>query len=104
MAKDFKKATQTMTSAIDALLPETEQKEQQELETREALEALHTQGKKGLKLPRINLAFSPSNLDYIRVMAGIRGESMTQFVNRVIDQHREENGEKYKAAKALFED
>ena len=101
MAKDFKKAAQTMTSALDALLPDAEQKEQQ---AQEALETLQTQGKEGLKLPRINLAFTPSNIDYIRVMAGIRGESMTKFVNRVIEQHREENGEKYKAAKALIDE
>ena len=101
MAKDFKKAAQTMTSALDALLPDAEQKEQQ---AQEALETLQTQGKEGLKLPRINLAFSPSNIDYIRVMAGIRGESMTKFVNRVIEQHKEANGEKYKAAKALIDE
>lgn len=100
MAKDFKKAATTMTSAIDALMPEVEQKEQQE---QDALETLQTQGKAGLKLPRINLAFTPSNLDYIRVMAGIRGESMTKFVNHIIEQDRERNGEKYKAAKALVD-
>jgi hypothetical protein len=98
MAKDFKKATQTMTTALDALLPDTAQQEQ------EALEALQTQGKKGMKLPRINLAFSPSNLDYIRVMSGIRGESMTQFVNYVIAKDREAHGDKYQAAKALMEE
>lgn len=100
MAKDFKKATQTMTSAIDALMPEVEQKTQQ---TQDALEALQTQGRKGMKLPRINLAFTPSNLDYIRVMAGIRGESMTKFVNRVLEADMEANGDKYRAAKAIID-
>lgn len=100
MAKDFKKATQTMTSAIDALMPEAEQKTQQ---AQDALEALQTQGKKGMKLPRINLAFTPSNLDYIRVMAGIRGESMTKFVNRVLEKDMEANGDKYRAAKAIID-
>lgn len=100
MAKDFKKAAQTMTSALDALLPDAEQKEQQ---AQDALETLQTQGKEGLKLPRINLAFKPSNLDYIRVMAGIRGESMTVFVNRIIEEHRTANEEKYNAALTLVD-
>lgn len=101
MAKDFKKATMDMTSALDALLPDEAQKEQ---EKQDALEALQTQGKKDLHLPRINLAFSPSNMDYIRVMSAIRGESMTKFVNRIIAQDRDANGEKYRAAKAIVDE
>lgn len=101
MAKNFKKATMDMTSAIDALMPEVEQKTQQ---AQDALESLQTQGKKDLHLPRINLAFSPSNMDYIRVMSAIRGESMTKFVNRIIEQDREANGDKYRAAKAIVDE
>ena len=98
MAKDFKKAA---TSAVAALLPQQEQQEQQ---AQDRLETLQTQGNKDhLKLERINLAFSPSNIDYIRVMAGINGENMTKFINRIIAQHREANIERYKAALSLVE-
>lgn len=60
-----------------------------------------TQGRNGMKLDRINMAFSKENFDYIRVMAGIRGETMTQFVNDCLDADREKNGKVYRMAKEL---
>jgi len=74
---------------------------QEEQKKQEALEALKTQGKKGLKAGRINMAFTPSNMDFIRVMAAIQGMSMTQYVNAIIVQERERNGAAYKAAKQI---
>lgn len=65
-----------------------------------AQEAQATQGKKGAKMPRINMAFTPSNLDFIRTMAAIRGQSMTQYVNSLIEKERK-NNETYEAAKKL---
>lgn len=78
-----------------------ETKVQEEQKAQEALEALKTQGKKGLKAGRINMAFTPSNMDFIRVMAAIQGQSMTQFVNAVIERERERNGAAYEAAKQI---
>ena len=69
----------------------------------EAKEALQTQGKRGIKASRINMAFTPSNTDYIKVMAGVRGESMTQFVNAALEEHRQQNGTVYEKAKALID-
>lgn len=65
------------------------------------LEAMMTQGKKGLKAMRMNMAFSPTNTDYIRVMSGIKGMTMTQFINAVIEADREKNGKVYRMAKEL---
>lgn len=65
------------------------------------LEAMMTQGKKGLKAMRMNMAFSPTNTDYIRVMSGIKGMTMTQFINSVIEADRERNGKVYRMAKEL---
>ena len=65
------------------------------------LEAMMTQGKKGLKAMRMNMAFSPTNTDYIRVMSGIKGMTMTQFINDVIEADREKNGKVYRMAKEL---
>lgn len=70
----------------------------------DAQEALKTQGKKGMKMPRINMAFSPSNIDFVRVMAAIKGQTMTQYVNALLDREREANGEAYEAAKKLSTD
>jgi len=65
------------------------------------LEAMMTQGKKGMKAMRMNMAFSPSNTDYVRVMSGIKGMTMTQFINSVLDADREKNGKVYRMAKEL---
>lgn len=62
---------------------------------------IHTQGRKGMKIDRINMAFTTENMDYIRVMAGIRGLTMTQFVNEILDADREKNGKVYRMAKEL---
>ena len=78
-----------------------EQEPQTVQDTQEVQEAQATQGRKGMKMQRINMAFTPTNIDYIRVMAAIRGQTMTQFVNAIIAQDREKNGDAYEAAKAL---
>ena len=51
--------------------------------------------------PRINLALSPELFDYCRTMAGIRGESITAFVNEIIALSLEKNSAAYMAAKEL---
>lgn len=43
-----------------------------------------TQGKKGHKLPRINMAFTRDNLDHLQLMARIEGVSITEYVNRLV--------------------
>jgi hypothetical protein len=80
------------------------QKAEEEQKALDAQEALSTRGLKGVKLPRINMAFTPSNLDFIRIMAAIRGQSMTQYVNSIIERERLENGDAYQKAKALTEE
>lgn len=44
---------------------------------------------------RINMVFQRSIYDYISVACGIEGKSMTQFVNDVLEQHRQEHREEY---------
>ena len=56
-----------------------------------------------MKMQRINMAFTPANIDYIRVMAAIRGQTMTQFVNAIIAADKAENGDAYEAAKKIAE-
>ena len=101
MAKDFTKQAQAIQATYEAMKPQEEQQAQQ---AQDRLDALQTQGKKGLKASRINMAFTPSNTDFIRVMAAIHGQTMTQYVNSVIDAERERNGEKYEKAKAIVND
>ena len=47
-----------------------------------------TQGKKGQKLKRINMAFSDDNHYYVTHESRRRGISATAFVNMIIDQYK----------------
>lgn len=101
MAKDFTK--QAQASIYDAVMPQGTQAENEAQAVLEAQEEFKTQGKRGMQLPRMNMAFTPSNYDFIKVMAAIRGQSMTAYVNAVLEAERERNGDKYQAAKALVD-
>ena len=48
-----------------------------------------TQGRKGEKLKRINLAFDDENYEYVRLESRRRGKSITQFVNEIIEEYRQ---------------
>lgn len=48
-----------------------------------------TQGRKGEKLKRINLAFDDENHEYVRLESRRRGRSITQFVNEIIEEYRQ---------------
>lgn len=68
----------------------------------EAAEARRTQGRKGLKMPKMNMSFTPSNMDYLKVMAGLNGMTVTRFVNYIIEQHAAANAERYQKARELI--
>ena len=68
-----------------------------------AREQNKTQGRKGVKAIRINMAFTPEVHDYIRIMARVRGESVTEFTNYVFRQSMEQNADLYDQAKAFRE-
>lgn len=63
----------------------------QEAATR-AAEA-RTQGRKGCKAPRINMAFTTANHQFIKTMAAATGRTMTEFTNLVIAAYRSEHPE-----------
>lgn len=48
-----------------------------------------TQGKKGQKMPRINLAFSTENHDFLRTESRKQGMSITAFINHIVEQYRQ---------------
>lgn len=60
----------------------------------EAREQGRTQGRKGTKALRINMAFPPEMYDFIRRMAKFRGESITVYCQHIIqlymDQHMDD--------------
>lgn len=69
-----------------------------EQEAFEIMQTMKTSGRKGLKLPRINLAFVPTVYNYVQIMSRVRGETMTEFVNLALQQHMEEHRDLYEKA------
>lgn len=72
-------------------------------EQAERMEALQTQGRKGVKAIRINMAFTPSNHQFIKTMAKATGRSMTEFTNDVISAYRNEHPEFMEQAKGFLD-
>lgn len=64
---------------------------------------LKTQGRKGCQAIRINMAFTPENHEYIKVMAKITGRTMTEFANLAIQKYREEHPDLYTKAKEIID-
>lgn len=62
-----------------------------------------TQGRKGVKAVRINMAFAPDVHQYIKVMARARGESVTEFTNYVFRQSMEKNADLYEQMKSFVD-
>lgn len=101
--KDFSTANtgRVYTTIEEATLEQDQRKPRKTYtkeETEAAINALHTSGMKGVKLPRINLAFTKDNYEYIETMSRVRGESLTAFTNFIIAQHREAHKDLYDRA------
>lgn len=72
-------------------------------EAAERAAQLKTQGRKGCKAIRINMAFAPENHEFIKVMATISGKTMTEFANLIVERYRNEHPEIYEQAKAIID-
>ena len=104
--KDFSAVdTGRVYTAIEETLEEPQAQEAQhtEDELRGIREAGKTQGRKGCKAIRFNMAFTPTVYEYIKTMARVRGESVTDFTNYVFVQSMEDNAELYEKAKEFTE-
>lgn len=72
-------------------------------EARERANRGQTQGRKGCKTDRINYAVTPDNMEYIKIMAGLNGQTMSKFINAIISAHREANKDAFQEAKAVYD-
>lgn len=72
-------------------------------EAAERAAQLKTQGRKGCKAIRINMAFTPENHEFIKVMAKATGRTMTEFANDVITAYRSEHPEFMKQANSFLQ-
>lgn len=95
--KSFKDQDNPALAYIKATHEEQDVQEPQEIRT-----VQKTQGRKGQKLPRINMAFSQDNLEYLQIISSMEGISMTEYVNRLIAVDREERKDIIEKAKALL--
>ena len=64
---------------------------------------LKTQGRKGCKAIRINMAFTPDNHQFIKVMASATGRTMTEMCNAIITAYRGEHPEFLEQANHFLE-
>ena len=53
----------------------------------------NTQGREGMKAKRINMAFTDENYEFLRLVAGATGQTMTEFANAIIDGYRRDHME-----------
>ena len=67
-----------------------------------AAEARKTAGHKGYKMQRLNISLTPSEYDYVVIMAGITGKSQTRFIGDLIAREAERNSDVYQKAKELI--
>ena len=49
-------------------------------------------------MPRVNFAFRPSIYEYVTVMARVSGMNMTEFINKVLEDHMQEHMDLYNKA------
>lgn len=57
-------------------------------EVKKRQNALKTQGRKGAKAVRLNMAFTPTNHKFIKVYASSTGQTMAQACNQMLDYAR----------------
>ena len=61
-----------------------------------------TKNEKNQKLPRINMAFTLDNLEYLHIISRIEGVSMTEYVNLLIAKDKSQRTEEIEKAKSLL--
>lgn len=72
-------------------------------EAHDRAETLRTQGRKGCKATRINMAFTPSNHAFIKIMAKATGRTMTEMTNDIIQAYRDEHPEFMEQAQGFLD-
>ena len=91
MARDFKQAAAAASEAgkLKATITEATSTSKKEKKPAE-------------KLPRINLALTPEQFDYIKTVAKASGQTQQGFIQKIITDYMAEHKKAYKAAKDLF--
>lgn len=103
--KDFTTiSTGRVTSAIaTATSAKGQQGTASKEEAAERAANLRTQGRKGCKATRINMAFTPENHEFIKIMAKATGRTMTELTNDIITAYRNEHPEFLEQANSFID-
>lgn len=56
-------------------------------------EAMQTQGRRGAKAIRLNISITPSNHEFVRILARASGQTQNRLINNIIKAYREEHPE-----------
>ena len=75
-----------------------------EEEKKQRLDTMTTQGRRGCHAPRINLALTPSNHEFIAVVSKARGMTMTKYLNGIIAEYCKKHPELKAAALAKIDE
>lgn len=106
-AQEVQEAPETGSKVFSAVAQATSTRGQQGTvspeEAAERAENLQTQGRTGCKATRINMAFTPSNHEFIKVMSKASGRTMTEFTNLVITAYRREHPEIMQQAQSFLD-
>ena len=62
----------------------------------------NTQGRKGEKAARINMAFTKDNYEFLKLISRATGQSMTEQANAIIDGYRRDHPEIMEQAQAVI--
>ena len=102
--KDF---TGMQTGRVYEELEEATSGNRQTDATKEEFEArsaeMRTQGRQGCKAPRINMAFTTDNYEFVKVVSKATGRTMTQFVNLIVTAYRQEHPEILSQARGFLD-
>lgn len=79
------------------------QNEASEAEKAKRKAEMNTRGRKGCKLTRINMAFTPENHYFLKVMSKYTGNTMTEFCNKVIHNYQKEHPDLMEIVKPMME-
>lgn len=57
---------------------------------------LRTSGRKGMQLPRVNLALAPDMYEYLQAMSKAAGMTYAEFIDKILRDHKTEHAAIYK--------
>lgn len=64
----------------------------------------NTQGKKGCKMPRINMALLPDNYQMLKMLSAATGKTITDINNQILTSYVNDHPDILARAKALTDD